>query len=401
MSTTSAVPTGRRRSPLDEGTSLLLAASPIERRKEVADFMDFTGIGRDGVLVSPLVSIPLPMYNFAVRHPGSRRWPGTKAESMWHPLMWLPQRLAGRFTYPDPETGQPVRESDALWAIRVALELSLSGIYDVGTGSWLDVLATVDLDADDPFDIARVEDWLHGADDPVLDGIDLEELLQVEPPHWGLDMALGLHELISQAAWSVAAGDLMERLVRVMARVRGKNGKQATVVEALDYLDAIALHASVHLRDVPVGSMEDYEEETGLSAVDALTHDDGYPLAAGPVASDDFFDTFSDWTQEKRARETEQPGSVQMETVRAALVECGYRIHLIQGVYLPYLEAAQQLHELGAEGEGDEDPVADPMGEEITSTAVFDNSERRDGGPTGHERQSTDGDGGQHGYSPV
>lgn len=210
----------RRPHLLGPGTALLLADTSLFAPQRLSRFAADSGISSDSLLISPLCPTPLPIYNFASLNPGSRRWPGTRPEMMWHPLMWLPNRVAGRYTYPDDITGEPVRESDEVWIIRVALELEASGLYDAESATWLDVLSEVGIDITNDFDLGRIEEWLDGSPDTALDGIDLSPhflnpLDPAQPHDWALADALTLLEPVRESSWALTADEIFSEASRL------------------------------------------------------------------------------------------------------------------------------------------------------------------------------------------
>ncbi len=177
----------KRRPYLTEtGEPLLVQRDPYVFMDRFSEWLKTTGLGPDHILTSTLIAVPLPAYpengDFGDRADGTprRRWEGMRAEMMWHPLFWLPPRSAYRYTVIPDETAQPeegVLEDDDAWAVRIAMELSGSLLYHEETGTWMDVLSTVGLDIDSPADVTRVQEWLDGADDELIDGIDLSPLI--------------------------------------------------------------------------------------------------------------------------------------------------------------------------------------------------------------------------------
>ncbi|MGO1286958.1 MAG: hypothetical protein ACTMIC_00365 [Cellulosimicrobium funkei] len=210
----------RRTFDAGPGAGLLLPSSAIETVARLHRWQAFAGLADGEVLLSPLSASPLPL-PWTVPA-GRRRWATVRPEAMWHPLLWLPERLSTPRVLRDPVTGETWGETYDEWALRVVLELTEAGpvtldwqewvllhdpahdrfvrpagpedhdlvpLFDVTTGTWLDVLSTVGLDVDDPADVARVEAWLAGAADAALDAVDLDRHLQADgrDPAWSLD----------------------------------------------------------------------------------------------------------------------------------------------------------------------------------------------------------------------
>lgn len=210
----------RRPSLLSDGEPLLLARSAIEAATRFTTFAEVSGLPQVSVLSTPLCATPLPLFTDFGTHPdGSprRRWAGTRPEFMWHPLMWLPQRVAGRYSLSDSATGTQRLEDDDLWAIRVALEVTASGLYEPATGTWFDVLDSVGIDIETPDGLDRVRRWLDGSPDETLDGIDLSGYLDIDPPSWALESALALRPDLERASWALIADDLLDLADQILS----------------------------------------------------------------------------------------------------------------------------------------------------------------------------------------
>ncbi|MBD8000172.1 hypothetical protein [Oerskovia gallyi] len=239
----------RRALDVGPGEHLLLPASALDTAGRLHLWRAFTGLYDGELLLSPLTASPLPMpWTVPAGH---RRWPGLRPAAMWHPLLWLPARLRSPITLRDPMTGETWGETYDEWATRVALEMTESGpvsidgerwvllhdphhgrhvraldpgdedlvpLYDPTTGTWLDVLSTVGLDVDDPADLARVERWLAGEPDEVLDAVDLDVFLQAagRDPAWALDRTQ--RPLAEGAGYRTYVEDLRDASSTLVAR---------------------------------------------------------------------------------------------------------------------------------------------------------------------------------------
>ena len=185
----------RRQFLTSPGESLLLPLQAMAIADRLNRWNHYTNLAKDVVVSSPLLAVPL-----ARRAPGTRWAADAEPAAFWHPNFWLPERLSA-----------PVGDERIdVWAIRVALELTITGLYDVETGTWLDVLSTVGLDSDDPVVQARITEWLEGAPDEDLDRIDLSAGLD-DPTDidWSRDQAEELLALLVPASWAVLSNDLI------------------------------------------------------------------------------------------------------------------------------------------------------------------------------------------------
>ncbi|NDL60231.1 hypothetical protein [Phytoactinopolyspora mesophila] len=196
-----------RRKPylLEKGEPLLIATDPIMAAIRFGDVVADTGIDETSLLSSPLCAVALPKYP-ASWGQDMRRWEGTDARMMWHPLLWLPHRVAARYVDSEGEM-----EDDHAWAARVSLELTQAGFYEDASGTWLDVLSLIGIDIDTDEGSQRVEAWLEGAADSALDSLDLTEHLDVsDDPHWALESVAELMPDLWAVSSALAADSLLE-----------------------------------------------------------------------------------------------------------------------------------------------------------------------------------------------
>lgn len=203
----------RRAFLMDPGENLLLSDSAVVAAGRFGEFVQETGLNPDHVLGDPLCAMPIPVRG--LKADGTlERLTGMNPSLLWHPLAWLPIESAFRFQIRVEGSDELELESDHDWALRIALELTTSGLYDVEDGTWLDVLALHGVDIENPVDAARVEAWLAGAVDEDLDGIDLSDFIAAghDDPEWSYRAAAGLAELAIPAQWSILAKSLTESL---------------------------------------------------------------------------------------------------------------------------------------------------------------------------------------------
>jgi hypothetical protein len=209
----------RRACLTNPGEPLLLARDPIESVIRFGQFAEQSGIDTTELVASHTVAVPLPIWPESWPT-GTRRWKETRAELMWHPLMWLPRHLAAPNDLPSNGHRQPHHESDDEWSVRVALEMTVSGLYDQATGTWLDVLAAVDIDVDQPPAQARVGAWLAGRPDAALDGIDLTDLMSdQEDPPWSSWATVDLAPVLRRYSWALGSDALIDVLDSLPAEI--------------------------------------------------------------------------------------------------------------------------------------------------------------------------------------
>lgn len=192
----------------DPGEPLLATVTPHEAAVRLASFLSISGLTDAAVVTSNTATTPLPLYP-AEWPRGRRRWAGLNPTIMWHPLFWLPDRLASRMML--DVNGDIQVETDEVWAARVFIELTAAGMYREQDGQWVDVLALQGLDSDDPGVQTRIARWVAGADDEQLDAIDLSSRLAVEPDEsWSLAAAWDAVQTLRPIAWYVSATSLRD-----------------------------------------------------------------------------------------------------------------------------------------------------------------------------------------------
>lgn len=237
----------RRRHLTNPGEALLLATSAMDQAVRYKAWRDETGLPLDRIRAGTLCVVPLPVYRPVSG--GARQFAEVRPEALWHPLFWLPPRLARRYNLPAGNGGFEV-EGDQLWSIRVGLEMSTSGIYTPEEG-WIDVMSLIGLDVENEVDLARIEEWLTGQPDELLDSVSLEELLHVEAdPDWSLTSAIALQKHLVEAQWALLADSLVG-MIWDAADTPG-----TTLTELAGAVGITASLAGVQLGSVPVDNEE-------------------------------------------------------------------------------------------------------------------------------------------------
>lgn len=211
------VPIVRRHLGTTAGTPLLMGEDAMDLVAGDHQWRQYTGMEPGMVITGTLCASPLPLY--LADPPGPRQFSEVNPAALWHPLLWLPPRLATPYTLtvPDPETGKPAEEPIEAWSIRVALEMSISGLYDPNEG-WADILAMGGIDITTQEGIGRVSAWQSGNPDEVLDNIDLDRYLaNVDNPGWADEVVENLLPLLGPAHWAMMASSILTHLEDALA----------------------------------------------------------------------------------------------------------------------------------------------------------------------------------------
>lgn len=226
----------------EAGEALVLPGSPALIASRFADFLQQTGLTPADVVSTPLISIPVPQLS---RSAGPRGWPVTiTPAAAWLPLFWLPERLAFRYRFDELDTDESI-ENDNEWAVRIGLEVTLSGLYDPVDGTWFDPLAAAGLDITDPAVQTRVSAWLYGDEDDLLSSIDLTSIVDNEADvHWAVNSVADLLPTLIPASWATLADDLAQEAGDLSLEA-------ADVHAAVRGAQSIAALASSVLHDVP------------------------------------------------------------------------------------------------------------------------------------------------------
>lgn len=197
------------------GTTLLMGSDALDGIAGVAQWVRITGMDPARVVSGTLCSSPLPLY---VQDPeGPHQFSEVNPATLWHPLFWLPDRLSGPYTIEHPEGGQPIEEPFEAWSIRVALEMTASGLYSPDEG-WADVLQMAGIDISTQEGVGRVAAWQSGVEDPALDNIDLEAVLNNPgDPEWADVLSVELLPLLASAQWALMSQSVLDIVVEAQA----------------------------------------------------------------------------------------------------------------------------------------------------------------------------------------
>jgi len=123
--------------------------------------------------IQGLVSYPLPLVqDGSGLEPLARKI--TNFDALSHPMVWLKGEITRQHPYTN-EAGDTVLESPEMVALRLAIMLEKSGLYDPMTGAWSDVTQMLNLDLNNPFDRSMIEQWQAGEPVDVLDNFTLDQ----------------------------------------------------------------------------------------------------------------------------------------------------------------------------------------------------------------------------------
>lgn len=224
----------RRTFIIEPEDGLLLTPTAFDAWENNYTFCHTTGLSPEQLVTSILCSAPIPRYTQEVTTP--RRFSNVKAKFMWHPFFWLPPRLAQRVNVPSPE-GDPYLEEWDAYAVRIALEMGNSGVFN--QDGWIDVLATVGINVDTAEGVRRIENWQAGNPDPALDFIDTTDLYAVKSdPFWSVTISRMLVDPARNAQNHLVALAFLEAL------------EDAKPSETLDVYRQIGGLAAIYLRSI-------------------------------------------------------------------------------------------------------------------------------------------------------
>lgn len=219
----------RREFLLKPGEGWMLSPDLFLCAERLEDFMEVTGLTDKQVVMTPVVAVPIPSPELSVPPEGERQWSNVFAEMLWHPFFWLPDSVARRAIVADESGERP--ELDEEYVVRVMALCTMAGLFDVETGTWLDVLAYAGLGEIDDALIDRLMDWMIGEPDEQLDSIDLSPLFAEADAgaesHAAADVISGVPQAV-EAQWALTA-DYIGRSVNDMRQDESATAEQKDV----------------------------------------------------------------------------------------------------------------------------------------------------------------------------
>lgn len=192
-------PLRRRHLGTIPGDALLMPTGDSTAYTQVFhDFLRATELPPEMLNPSRLCMVPLPTHTYReeLRENPVINWT--------NPLFWLPRQWRVN------EAGA----TDDLMGLRATWELTLGGLYEPETG-FVDVLYAHGIDVDTEAGAARVQSWLDGAADPVLDAIDITQMLsrpEGDDEDWVQLLAFEALPGVLRAVWGLNAHSFLELL---------------------------------------------------------------------------------------------------------------------------------------------------------------------------------------------
>lgn len=214
-----------RRWQQQPGDRLILVPDASEWVRRIDEFERTLGEAQAEFIYN-LPAFATPLYE---RHPEGPA--GIPLEVAWHPVFWLPTKLAA----PLPD------ESDGEWGYRVCRAFIEHGVYVAEDGTWVDVLAWLGMSLDHPADRARVQTWLAGNPDPLLDGLDWDTLNGLYPDtpetdHVAAQDAVMDYDEYEEAQWVLTTHSIVEMITSELEDI----DEQAAAEKAPEVFDKVA-----------------------------------------------------------------------------------------------------------------------------------------------------------------
>lgn len=168
-----------------------------------------TQMAEEDIILGSLSPIPLPRPSLR-----EQNWSMVDPQTLFCPLFWLPERLTTRRVI-ELADGTTVAEPVDQMLVRIALELTTSGVYTMDKG-WVDVMAMHGIDLDSPEDLQRVRAWQDGDPDATLDTISLDPWLdqtRTEDPDWASTASDQMFPTLSRATWAICADSIIDEMI--------------------------------------------------------------------------------------------------------------------------------------------------------------------------------------------
>ncbi len=164
----------------EAGHSLLKAVDPLGLAVFAVHIGKQAGLDEsDYPRVYPWCGYPLPgLHEVAPRAPLAKKV--TNLEWLGHPIFWLFGDVL--MAQSAPASSEFDTEPVMVTALRLALQMEITGLFDVENGEWANILDAIGLNVEDPFDVIRIKAWQNGAADSLLDGFNLGDTIMKDVP---------------------------------------------------------------------------------------------------------------------------------------------------------------------------------------------------------------------------
>ena len=211
------------------------------------DFLEATQLPPTMLNPSRLCMVPIPTHTY-------REELREQPVSIWaNPLFWLPRDWRVN------EAGA----TDDLMGLRITWELTFSGLYEPEIG-FADILFAHGIDVDTDAGASRVSAWLAGGSDPVLDAIDITDMLarpESEDEDWIHLLAYEALPGTLQTVWGLNANSTLDMLSAAVSEYRS-DGDDAALNRALE---ALLTLGSAIFEDIIYDGVEASEALTALA----------------------------------------------------------------------------------------------------------------------------------------
>ncbi|WP_276972025.1 hypothetical protein [Ferrimicrobium acidiphilum] len=201
--------------PLD---SLIVCFDPNTLLALELEFKRNSGLPLEFPLtVDPMCAYPLPEVGLlAGDEPLARKI--INLEWFDHPVAWLRGDILKPHSFNSPaENDQERIEFDVEIALRIALQLEVSGFYQSKNGIWIPLSDRLGIDLADPFDVARIQAWQAGEPDSVFDsfdiGAEISDLLPIDEAIVATQDTIGYALLASGAIAAYRLAEDVERFI--------------------------------------------------------------------------------------------------------------------------------------------------------------------------------------------
>lgn len=247
MNTTTAEPDAGQRGDLRrfylgtrEGEDISYPSSLTSIPRFAVGLSAASSLPHSRIIQGTMVPLSLPSWS-------QPRWADVDPEALRCPLFWIPQsKIERRSVIASDQDGEQleVPEDDDLRALRLALELTQSGLYTAEEG-WVDMLYAVGIDVLTDSGRDQVRAWQEGGDDPALDQLSTsaytDPLEEDEDDEWAFAVACQLYPLWRSSCWADLAFWMVTELIAQLPEAGDVTGMFNRRLHSVSSLAAIML----------------------------------------------------------------------------------------------------------------------------------------------------------------